>query len=212
MLGFNGKSKKETAADISRPNRGLAHSETPLSATRSERTAISWRRSGRNALQPASLEELERELARCRRYGHSLFVARILCQGEGDARLRRSQEAASLLRSVLRNVDRAWADGPNVFVLLPECDRAMGARALARIRQPLARVLSEGEQNGISSVAFPDKECLTGRALVDELLGRARRRKAHRPRQAAEPFDGNGRPGSSRDQNRPSTLSAEGGG
>jgi hypothetical protein len=230
LLGFNGNRKNGTAANgTPSEQRESGNSGTTVSVLPSSQSAfrlrvraligpltrrgrtetVSWRRPGSQALKRASLEELQHELNRCRRYGHSLFVARIPFRGKGDARLRRSQEAASMLSSILRSVDRAWADGPDVFVLLPECDHAMGARALERIRQPLSRLLSDGEQEAISSVVFPDKDCLTSGALIDALVGRAAGRKARGTGQEAEIVDINRRPAPAPDKSRRSALSPE---
>jgi hypothetical protein len=118
-----------------------------------------------------SFEELERELNRSRRYGHPLFLARISCRGDGAAVPDRTQDTASALGSILRSVDRTWTEGTDVYVLLPECDRAQGLAALARIREPLSQLLSAEEQDSISFAAWPD-DCLTGGALFYALLRR----------------------------------------
>jgi hypothetical protein len=119
-----------------------------------------------------SFEELARELDRSRRYDHPFFVARIFCEGDGATGLQRVQQMALLLGSLLRSVDRAWAEGREVYVLLPECDRAGGLAMLARIREPLSRLLSAEEQNSISFAAWPD-DYVTGGALLSALVRRA---------------------------------------
>jgi hypothetical protein len=122
------------------------------------------RQRNRPPRQFGSFEELERELNRSRRYGHPLFLARISCRGDGAEVPDRIQDTAFALSSILRSVDRAWTEGTDVYVLLPECDRAQGLAALARIREPLSQLLSAEEQVSISFAAWPD-DCLTGGAL-----------------------------------------------
>jgi hypothetical protein len=79
---------------------------------------------------------------------------------------------ARTVSSLLRGVDRVWPDGRSLYLLLPECDRAMGEAMLARIREPLTKLLSEEELLAISSVLFPD-DGFTGGALFDALDGRS---------------------------------------
>jgi hypothetical protein len=137
-----------------------------------------------------SFEELGRELDRSRRYGHPLFVARISCGGDRASGPERGQQTALLLGSLLRSVDRAWAEGRDVYLILPECDRASGLAMLARIREPLSQLLSAEEQNSISFAAWPD-DYLTGGALLSALVRRAAAAKAgdekRRPEVVPEP-------------------------
>ncbi|MGH3015194.1 MAG: hypothetical protein ACRDNN_09625, partial [Gaiellaceae bacterium] len=91
----------------------------------------------------SSLETLEHEVRRSRRFGHAFFLARIPCPlpaAEADGWHNRT---AALLASSVRDVDRVWVEGRDVYLLLPESDRAMGTAALARIRGPLTQVLPE---------------------------------------------------------------------
>jgi hypothetical protein len=69
-------------------------------------------------------------------------------------------------------VDRVWPGGTSLYLLLPECDRAMGEAMLARIREPLTKLLSEEDLLAISSVLFPDDGFTSG-ALFDALDARS---------------------------------------
>ena len=79
---------------------------------------------------------------------------------------------ARTVSSLLRRVDRVWPGGTSLYLLLPECDRAMGEAMLARIREPLAKVLSEEDLLAISSALFPDDGFTSG-ALFDALDARS---------------------------------------
>jgi hypothetical protein len=183
-VGFNEEERRESSAangrHVIQPNDG----SPPTASISTTRSARSWSRllirvpfapgmrraraDGRQRKRPprgsGSFEELERELDRSRRYGHPLFLARISCGGDGAAVPDRAQDTASALSSILRSVDRAWTEGRDVYVLLPECDRAKGLAVLARIRDPLSQLLSAEEQDSISFAVWPD-DCLTGGAL-----------------------------------------------
>jgi hypothetical protein len=117
-------------------------------------------------------EELQVELSRSRRFGHPFVLVRIPCGQGGDAGSNGREEVAHTLSSLLRRVDRVWPGGTSLYVLLPECDRAMGEAMLARIREPLAKLLSEEELLAISSVLFPDDGFTSG-ALFDALDARS---------------------------------------
>lgn len=124
----------------------------------------------RRAIRRSAFEELQNELTRSRRYEHPFFVVRIPCWSTGQERWKRGQELAFDLSSLVRSVDRVWADGSDVYLLLPECGRERGMGMLARISDPLAELLSEAERAGISLAAFPD-DGLTSGALLDALHG-----------------------------------------
>jgi hypothetical protein len=117
----------------------------------------------------SSPEELQLELSRSRRYGSRFVLVRIPC-GYDEERANGRGEVARTVSSLLRRVDRIWADGTNLYLLLPEGDRAMGEAMLARIREPLTKHLSDEELLAISSVVFPD-DGFTGGALFDALDG-----------------------------------------
>jgi hypothetical protein len=117
-------------------------------------------------------EELQVELSRSRRYGHPFVLVRVPCgDGEGGDSNGR-EEVARTVSSLLRRVDRVWPGGTSLYLLLPECDRAMGEAMLARIREPLAKLLSEEDLLAISSVLFPDDGFTSG-ALFDALDARS---------------------------------------
>jgi len=128
--------------------------------------SAAWRR----AIRRSAFEEVQLELSRGRRYEHPFFVVRIPCGRPGEGPWNRSYELASVLNSLVRSVDRVWADGSDVYLLLPECDGERGMGMLARISQPLAELLSEAERAGISRAVFPD-DGLTSGALLDTLHG-----------------------------------------
>jgi hypothetical protein len=135
---------------------------------------LAWKRDRRWAKGVGSFEDLEREVNRSRRFGHAFFLARIPCpRGSAEADGWRERTLA-LLISLVRNVDTVWSDGTDVYLLLPESDRAMGTAALARIREPLSRVLDGQERERISFVVFAPDECPTSRALLAALHPRAR--------------------------------------
>ena len=147
-------------------------------AGRSE--TLAGKRERTSAANLGSLEELEREISRSRRFGHSFFLARF-------PRPRRRAEAdgwheptLALLSSLIRTVDRVWSDGKDVYLLLPESDRAMGTAALMRLRQPLSQVLSEEELADVTFVVFAPSECPTSRALLSGLHQRVRDAKAQK--------------------------------
>jgi hypothetical protein len=111
-------------------------------------------------------EELQLELNRSRRFGHSFVLVRIPCGHNEDGGSNGREEVARMVSSLLRRVDRVWSGGTSLYLLLPECDRAMGEAMLARIREPLTKLLSEEELLAISSVLFPDDGFTSG-ALFD---------------------------------------------
>ena len=127
-----------------------------------------------------SFEDLEREISRSRRFGHSFFLARFPCPryAAGDGW---HEPMLALLGSLIRTVDRVWSDGKDAYLLLPESDRAMGTAALARLREPLSHALAEEELDGITFVVFAPHECPTSRALLAGLHQRVREAKTQMP-------------------------------
>jgi hypothetical protein len=117
-------------------------------------------------------EELQRELSRSRRYGHRFVLLRVPCGHHENGGSNRGEEVARTVSSLLRRVDRVWPGGTSLYLLLPECDRAMGEAMLARIREPLTKLLSEDELLAISSALFPDDGFTSG-ALFDALDARS---------------------------------------
>jgi len=131
-----------------------------------QRTEAPHRLSGR----PVSFEDFRLELERSRRYGHSFFLARFACGQADEGRFARSDKVGCVVRSLVRAVDLVWAEGRNVYVLLPECDRETGEAALARIRQALAGFSSDEQRIETGWAVFPE-DGLTGGALLDALCG-----------------------------------------
>lgn len=142
---------------------------------------LAWKRHRSWAAGPGSFEELEREVSRSRRFGHSFLLARVPRRRPGAEADGWHERTLALLSSLIRSVDRAWFDGKDIYVLFPESDRATGTSALARIREPLAQVLSEEELEGIAFAVFAPDECPTSGALLAALHGRVNGAKAHAP-------------------------------
>jgi len=117
-------------------------------------------------------EELQVELSRSRRFGHSFVLVRVPCGHDVDGGSNGREEVARTVSSLLRRVDRVWPGGTSLYLLLPECDRAMGEAMLARIREPLTKLLSEDQLLAISSVLFPEDGFTSG-ALFDALDARS---------------------------------------
>ncbi|MGH3057079.1 MAG: hypothetical protein ACRDPP_02445 [Gaiellaceae bacterium] len=139
-------------------------------------------RPGRSeAFGRVSFDNLEPEVRRSRRFGHSFFLARIPCPLSAAQPDGWRDRAAALVSSLVRDVDSVWVDGGDVYVLLPESDRAMGTAALARIRGPLTQVLPEEARDRIPCVVFAPDECPTSGALLAVLHGRVRDEKARTP-------------------------------
>lgn len=126
----------------------------------------------RVAARWSSSEELQVELTRSRRYGHSFALVRIPCKHGPEGGWNWRREISSAVASLLRSVDRVWSEGTNVYLLLPECNRTMAEAMLARIREPLSKLLTEEERAGVSSAVFPDDGVTSG-ALFSALHGRS---------------------------------------
>jgi hypothetical protein len=133
------------------------------------------------AVRHGSFEDLEREISRSRRFGHSFVLARLPLARSAAEPDWRPERTLALLGSLIRTVDRAWLDGKDVYLLFPESDRAMGRTALARLREPLSQVLSEQELDGITSAVFALDECPTSGALLSALRGRVSGARAEAP-------------------------------
>ncbi|MGH7481438.1 MAG: hypothetical protein ACRELV_04740 [Longimicrobiales bacterium] len=128
-----------------------------------------------------SFEDLEREVNRSRRFGHPFCLARVPRRRPGAEADRWHDQTLELLSSLIRAVDRVWFDGKDVYLLLPESDRAMGTAALARIREPLSQVLSEEELDGITFAVFAHGECPTSGALLSALHRRVKDAETQAP-------------------------------
>ena len=140
-----------------------------------------WKRDRNWAVGLGSFEDLEREVSRSRRFGHTFLLARIPRRRTGAEADGWHEQTLAVLSSLIRTVDRVWSDGKDVYLLLPESDRAMGNAALARIREPLSRVLSEQELDGITFAVFAPDECPTSGALLAALHRRVKGAKTQAP-------------------------------
>jgi hypothetical protein len=115
---------------------------------------------------PAAREDvwdaLHREVDRSRRHGHTLALLRLVPTPAGPA-----TTAAILgrLRATVRSVDSAWADGGDIVLLLPECDRAAAERLVARLRAALPGALGR-----VRVGCFP-ADGLTAAALRQSVAG-----------------------------------------
>lgn len=176
MLGFSGE-KRETS-EVSASSRSTAEAKRASAVRRRALLRPRIRPGPTEAFRRGSLDILDREVIRSRRFGHSFFLAVVPCplpHAEADGWHNR---AAALLTSLVRNVDSVWVDGTDVYLLLPESDRVNGTAALARIREPLSRGLPEVAREGIHSTVFAPDECPTSRALLADLKRRVRDQKA----------------------------------
>ena len=131
------------------------------SSTASRRTRAAWR----------EWADLRRERNRGRRYERSFTLIRISSPGS-DERRRPGRggplDAIGDVMRLVRSVDGVWTDERDVYVLLPECDRATGERTLKRIGQSLAKVLPAGA--AITLASFPEDGRTSG-ALLHTLHG-----------------------------------------
>lgn len=121
--------------------------------------------------RPDGWEELRREIARSRRYGHGFVLIRIpqaVVPPVRRARWRRSRRPDArlrTLRSLVRVLDRVWASADSLYVLLPESDRTAGEGLLARLKEAVPGLVPE---RGVRLVAFP-ADGLTSGALLEAL-------------------------------------------
>ncbi|MGH3029306.1 MAG: hypothetical protein ACRDNE_00790 [Gaiellaceae bacterium] len=129
----------------------------------------------------SSWEDLQREIDRSRRYEHSFSIVRLTSRaarrrasdrqhGERPAEL---EQRALTLGVLLRKLDRVWADGEDIYLLLPEGGHAMAESMLDRIDEPLAAVMPDWEA---AIATFPDDGMSKGALLA--ALGSARVRHA----------------------------------
>jgi hypothetical protein len=150
----------------------------PFEGPQAFRARVSVRRLRRNGngrvgsqLAPerwGPVQELQLELDRSRRFGHPFALVGIWCRPTQRDRWTFLREVAGSLNGLVRRVDRVWIQGSGVFVLLPECDRTKLEATLARLRDPVARLLGEDARAQVSSAVFPD-DGLTSGALLDAL-------------------------------------------
>jgi hypothetical protein len=122
-------------------------------------------RSARRLVSP--WEEFRRELDRSRRHGHSFVIARVPHGESGDEGRGTGADDAVALGSFLRTIDLVWAEGGNVYVMLPESDRTNAWAVFQRIRSENPDLLPE---TGISLAMFPE-DGLTSGALLAAIHG-----------------------------------------
>jgi hypothetical protein len=115
-------------------------------------------------------EELQLELDRSRRFGHHFALVRITRRREFEDGWTCVRDLACELNALLRRVDRVWIDGAGVYMLLPECNRTMVEAMLARIHEPLSRMLGEEPPAVTATAIFPD-DGMTSAALLGSLNG-----------------------------------------
>ncbi len=132
-----------------------------------------WNRSSAT-LSPANSDawdDLRREIARSRRYGHEFALIRIPARASASprrsrwARPGRAGEPAQIVRSLVRTLDYVWTSNGSLYVLLPESNREAGERLLARIREAAPMLLPE---RGVRLAAFP-ADGMTSGALLKAL-------------------------------------------
>jgi hypothetical protein len=134
-------------------------------------------------------DELELELSRSRRFGHSFVLVRIPSAGVANGGPASGEDIAAAISALVRRVDKVWPEGAEVYVLLPECERGMAAAMLARIRSQLPDLLAEDVGLAISWAAFPE-DGFTKRALLGAIERRSHPRRRAAPR--VPPFEGAG--------------------
>lgn len=103
------------------------------------------------------------ELDRARRHERPLAVIRI--SPPADTSRSEADRKRELARQ-LRSVDRAWIDGDDIYILLPESDSAAGQAMLSRIGRLGSSWVGEARM-----AAFPD-DGITTAALLAALRGR----------------------------------------
>ena len=128
------------------------------------------RRFGSELVSPAwgPSDEFDLELDRSRRFGRQFALVCVLSRRGLEDRWTSARELAYGLNSLIRRVDRVWIDGFHVYVLLPECDRTMVEAMLARVREPMDKLLGERGDSEVSFAVFPE-DGLTSGALYAAL-------------------------------------------
>ena len=125
----------------------------------------------RQVIRLSSWEDLQREVDRSRRYGHSFSVVRLASRtrrwarsnGAGEAHRAEFERKALMVGVLLRKLDRVWADGEDIYLLLPEGGRAMAEAMLDRISEPLTLLVPDS----VASIAtFPQDGLSMGGLLA----------------------------------------------
>ena len=124
-------------------------------------------RRGRRAQAQVGWNELERELARARRYERSFVLLNLEAGGGGPERLARFERD---LRTAVRRLDTVWGDRRNSYLLLPEGDEVMVDGLLARLSRDRPQLLRERR---CTWAVFP-RDGVTTASLVLESRGHHR--------------------------------------
>ncbi len=120
----------------------------------------SGRTSDARAVTPVDgWDELDRELARARRHARPFALIRLPGAGRQLAVLER-------LRPLQRRTDRAWLDGGDAFIVLPEADDATVGGLVGRIEKEQPSFVSEAPHFAV----FP-RDGLTSGALLAAVYG-----------------------------------------
>lgn len=102
---------------------------------------------------------LARELSRSRRYGRSLVLLRVHVSAAKQNR----GSVMTQLGGCVRATDRAWIDGPDMFVVMPESNHADATRLTERMRAAAGAAFAGVT---VRAAAFPE-DALSGPALRD---------------------------------------------
>ncbi len=102
---------------------------------------------------------LARELSRSRRYGRSLVLLRV----HVAASRQNMSNLMTQLGGCVRATDRAWIDGPDMFVVMPESTHADATRLTERMRSAAGQAFADVT---VRAAAFPD-DALSGPALKE---------------------------------------------
>jgi hypothetical protein len=108
--------------------------------------------------------QFAREMDRSRRHERPLAVSTFVVDLSRTA-VRRG-ELLLAVASVVRTLDVVWADGPHIFLAMPETERDAAVRALTRV----ARIVNPTSANDWRLAIFPD-DALTADGLIERLRG-----------------------------------------
>lgn len=123
-------------------------------------------RRSRRARARAAWSELQRELARARRFERPFALVRLESVDHGQERLARFEQE---LRDAVRRIDTAWGDRQHSYLLLPESDEAGVQGLLARLESERPELL-RGKR--CTWAIFPRDGLTVGR-LLEESRGAA---------------------------------------
>jgi hypothetical protein len=152
------------------PPAGLARLAGWLSAVVAPRPIARRRPSA--VLHSDPWEEFRRELDRSRRYERQFVLVRVPgSRGPRNGAARppahAPEERLQAVAELLRSVDRAWLDEGDVYILLPECSRAMGEAFVSRLERLVPWLVAEVD---VRIAAFPG-DGMTSGALLAVLHG-----------------------------------------